>query len=116
MGLTVANRLAFWRHETVALPLSPGFDELAFGTALDAWSRTYRSTAWAVGAPATVSRHGLVVYRGRTPPARFDRRVALPRPDVMQTTFAQIGRAYGPTTARFVALQFEHPYGAVSAW
>jgi hypothetical protein len=26
----------------VAVPLSPGFDELAFGTALDGWSRTYR--------------------------------------------------------------------------
>ncbi|MDB5455220.1 MAG: thiamine biosynthesis protein ThiJ, partial [Caulobacter sp.] len=116
MGLVVANRLAFWRHEAVALPLAPGLDERAFGTALDAWSRTYRSTAWAVGAPSVTSRHGLVVYRAAAPPARFDRRVALPRGDVVETTFHQIDRAYGDRTARFVALQFEHPYGAVSAW
>ncbi|WP_374468977.1 DJ-1/PfpI family protein [Phenylobacterium sp.] len=115
-GLVVANRAAFWSHETVAIPLETGFDEIAFGTALDAWSRTYRSTAWATGAPATRSRHGLVVYRSRTPPRRSDRTVRLPGPDVMLRTFAQVGRAYGETTARFVALQFEHPYGAVSAW
>jgi hypothetical protein len=105
-----------WRHEKVAVPLSPGFDEIAFGTALDAWSRTYRSTAWATGAPSVRSRHGLVVYRSATPPERFDRRVALPAPDVMLATFDQVRRAYGETTARFVALQFEHPYGAISAW
>jgi putative intracellular protease/amidase len=116
MGTVVANRAAFWSHEDVALPLSPGVDEIALGTALDAWSRTYRSTAWAVGPAAVTSRHGLVVYRAATPPQRFDRRVALPPPDVMLGTFAQVSRAYGPATARFVALQFEHPWGAISAW
>lgn len=116
MGLVVANRLAFWSHEDVAIPLSPGFDELAFGTALDAWSRTYRSTAWATGPAAVRSRHGLVVLRNRKLPDRFERQVALPGPDVMRNTFAEVGRAYGEPTARFVALQFEHPYGAISAW
>lgn len=116
MGVTVGNRIAFWNHETVALPLTPGFDELAFGTALDAWSRTYRSRAWAVGAPATVSRHGLTVYRAATVPDRFDRTLALPGPDAAARTFDAIRRAYGEPTARFVALQFEHPWGAVDAW
>lgn len=115
-ALTVGNVLAFWRHEKVALPLETGFDELALGTALDAWSRTYRSKAWVTGAPATTSRHGLVVYRSETPPTRFHRTVALPRPDVQQQTFEQVGQAYGDATGRFVAMQFEHPYGAVSAW
>lgn len=114
-SLVVINKLAFWRHENVAVPLSPGFDELAFGTALDAWSRTYRSTAWAVGAPSANSRHGLLVYRSPALPARFDRQLALPGPDVMEATFEQIRGAYGNPTARFVALQFEHPYGAVRA-
>lgn len=116
MGLVTMNRIAFWGHEDVSLPLAPGFDELAFGTAVDAWSRTFRSTAWATGPASVRSRHGLVVFRSRTLPARFDRQVALPGPDVMRNTFAQVGRAYGEPTARFVALQFEHPYGAVSAW
>lgn len=115
MAVVVLNRVAFWGHEAVAIPLSPGFDELAFGTALDAWSRTYRSEAWATGAAATTSRHGLVVHGSRNLPA-FDRRVALQAPDVMERTFADVRAAYGEPTARFVALQFEHPWGAISAW
>ncbi|MGA0605568.1 DJ-1/PfpI family protein [Phenylobacterium sp. VNQ135] len=116
MWTTVKNRTAVWSREDVAIPLSPGFDELAFGTALDAWSRTFRSDAWATGAPVTRSRHGLLVHRSRELPDRFDRTVALPGPDVMVRTFAAVRRAYGEETARFVALQFEHPWGAVSAW
>lgn len=115
-GLVVANRLTFWRHEDVAVPLSPGLDERTFGTAMDAWSRTYRSTAWAVGAPSVISRHGLKISRNAALPARFDRRVALPGGGAPQSTFEQIRQAYGAPTARFVALQFEHPYGAISAW
>jgi hypothetical protein len=114
MVLTVVNRGAFWAQEDVALPLSPGFDEHAFGTALDAWSRTYRSTAWAAGPASVRSRHGLVVYRAQTPPDRFDRQVPLPQ--TTEAVFEQVRIAYGPRTARFVGLQFEHPYGAISAW
>lgn len=116
MAVTVGNTLAFWGHEDVALPLAPGFDELAFGTALDAWSRTYRSRAWATGAAETRSRHGLTVLRSARPPSRFERTVALPGPDVAMRTFKGVEAAYGASTARFVALQFEHPWGAVSAW
>lgn len=116
MTQVVANLAAFWRHEEVALPLNPGLDEIAFGTALDAWSRTYRSTAWAAGPARVTSRHGLALHRAARLPERFDRRVVLPRGEAMAATFGQIERAYGPTTARFVALQFEHPQGAVSRW
>lgn len=115
MTTVVLNTVAFWRHEDVAIPLTPGFDELAFGTTLDAWSRTYRSTAWAEGATATRSRHGLVIHRAAARPKTFDRRVALPGPDVMVRTFDAVRAAYGEATARFVALQFEHPYGGISA-
>lgn len=115
-GLVVVNRLAFWQHEDVALPLAPGFDELAFGVALDAWSRTYRSTAWAVAAPGVTSRYGLQVRPSKVLPARFDREVQLAQAHTVQATFEEIRDAYGERTARFVALQFEHPYGAVSAW
>jgi putative intracellular protease/amidase len=116
MALVVGNAAAIWNHENVALPLAAGFDERALGAALDGWSRTYRSTAWVTGAPATRSRHGLVVYRSRDLPDRFDRRIPLPEPEVTASTFAQIRQAYGERTARFVALQFEHPWGAVTAW
>ena len=114
MTTVVLNRLAFWRREAVAVPLADGLDEIAFGTALDAWSRTYRSRAWAAGPASVRSRHGLVVYRSIETPDRFARTAVLPDPDVMTNTFDEIGAAYGPATARFVALQFEHPYGAVA--
>jgi putative intracellular protease/amidase len=116
MAVVVANRLVFWGHEDVAAPLVSGLDEIAFGVALDAWGRTYRSTPWAVGAPSVVTRHGLRIFRSRDLPARFDRRIAWARTDAFRAAFLQVGKAYGPRTARFVALQFEHPYGAVSAW
>lgn len=116
-ALTVmANRMAFWRREDVAVPLAPGIDELAFGEAIDGWSRTYLSTAWASGAPSVTTRRGLVIYRSRELPDRFDRTIVLPDRAAAETTFKQIGGAYGERTARFVALQFEHPYGAVTAW
>lgn len=116
-ALTVmANRLAFWRREKVAVPLTPGMDELAFGEAIDAWSRTYLSTAWASGPARVTTRHGLLIYRSRDLPEHFDRTVDLPRRAAVETTFEQIGEAYGDRTGRFVALQFEHPYGAVTAW
>lgn len=115
-GQVVANALAFWGRQDVAVPLEAGFDEFAFGTALDAWSRTYRSTAWATGAPAVRSRHGLVIHRAKAPPTRFDRVAALPEGAPMEAVFRQIQGAYGLTTAKFVALQFEHPWGAISAW
>lgn len=105
----VANLLAFWRHETVAVPIAPGFDEIAFGSAMDGWSRTWRSTAWATGAADVVSRHGLHIRPSPRPPARFDRTLGLPHADAETETFRAIAAAYGEPTARFVAVQFEHP-------
>lgn len=113
VGVVAGNWLAFWGHQDVAVPLAPGFDELTFATALDGWSRTFRSTAWASGAPSATSRRGLTIYSDKSPPRRFDREAA---PVPMETMFDQIRNAYGERTARFVALQMEHPYGATSAW
>ena len=36
-------------------------------------------------------------------------------PDAMVGTFQHVNAAYGRATARFVALQFEHPWGAIGA-
>jgi len=116
IGVAAGNVLAFWRRDDVAVTLSPGFDELSFATVLDGWSRTYRSTAWAVAASGVTSRRGLVVYGDKARPARFDREAPLPGGGAMEAMFGQIRSAYGEPTARFVALQLEHPYGAVSAW
>ena len=95
-----------WRGEKVAVRITDGFDELAFATALDAWSRTNRSEAFA--SQSAVSRHGLAViapetlpHAGRTVEARNgDPTIAL----------NDIAAAYGKATARYVALTLEHPY------
>ena len=110
MGMVIGNAAAVWGHQDVAVPIRAGFDEIAFATVLDGWSRTFRSKAWATGAPAVTSRRGLTVYRAATPPEAFDRAAALPERAPMVTTFRAIEQAYGPATGRFVAMQFEHPW------
>ena len=116
LGVAAKNMLSFWRRDDVGVPLAAGFDELGFATVLDGWSRTYRSTAWAMAPSGGVtSRHGLTVYGDARAPRRFDRRIAPAGPGAMEAVFGQIRAAYGQPTARFVALQLEHPYGALSA-
>lgn len=66
----LANRLAFWRHERLAVELTEGVDEVALALVLDAWSRTYRSQAVALApapAPASESASALAtqVIRSR---------------------------------------------------
>lgn len=116
LGVAAGNLLSFWRRDDVGVPLSPGFDELGFATVLDGWSRTYRSTAWAIAPEGVTSRHGLTVYGDSAAPRRFDRQVTPAGAGPMEVMFGQIRAAYGQPTARFVALQLEHPYGALSAW
>ena len=116
MGVAAGNSLAFWRRDDVRVPLSAGVDELSFATVLDGWSRTYRSTAWAVGPATVVSRRGLTIHAAADPPKRFDRQATLPTAGAMEAMFGQVQAAYGAPTARFVALQLEHPFGALSAW
>jgi putative intracellular protease/amidase len=110
----VSNSLSVWRRENVAIPIADGFDELAFAIRLDGWSRTYRSTAWAVGEGPVASRYGLRVRGSRKPPRRYEQTLAL-RTDGFDGLFRELRQAYGGATARFVALQLEHPYGAVCA-
>jgi putative intracellular protease/amidase len=112
----IGNTLAVWGHQAVAVPISPGFDELAFASALDGWSRTYRSNAWATGPASVTSRHGLTVFRAASLPARFDRQATLRSAGAMEGMFGDIQAAYGASTARFVAMQLEHPWGAASLW
>ena len=116
IGVALGNASRFWGKEDIAITLKPGFDELAFGVTLDSWSLTYRSKAWAVAPGGVTSRHGLTILGSATPPKRFARTLEPTGPGAIEGTLEQIRQAYGEPTARFVALQLEHPYGAVSAW
>lgn len=95
-----------WRGEKVAVRIADGFDDLAFATTLDAWSRTNRSEAFASG--SAVSRHGLAVIAPAEPP-RAGRTVEARGGDPTLALEA-IADAYGRPTARYVALTLEHPY------
>ncbi|MBP6878182.1 MAG: DJ-1/PfpI family protein [Phenylobacterium sp.] len=109
MGTAAGNVLGFWRHDRVAIELSDGFDELAFGAALDGWTRTYRGKAYVV-APAggVISRGGLTVLASDRLPS-FSRRVTLAQKAPIEAMLDEVEAAYGRPTARFVALQLEHP-------
>lgn len=95
-----------WRGEKVAVRITDGFDDLAFATTLDAWSRTNRSEAFA--SREAVSRHGLTVIA----PEKLPRagRTVEPRNGDPTTALNDIAAAYGKATARYVALTLEHPY------
>lgn len=95
-----------WRAEKVAVRIADGFDELAFATALDAWSRTNRSEAFA--SQTAISRHGLTVMAPAKPPRAG--RTVRPTNGDPATTLQAIAAAYGKATARYVALTLEHPY------
>jgi transcriptional regulator GlxA family with amidase domain len=103
------NLLAFWGHEQVAVTVGAGFDDLAFAAELDGWSRTLRSKAFAVTPPqGAVSRHGLTVLGVAKLPGA-DRQAHLRRGEPVPLMVSDIAAAYGRPTARFVALQLEHP-------
>jgi putative intracellular protease/amidase len=95
-----------WRGEKVAVRITDGFDELAFATALDAWSRTNRSEAFA--SRDAVSKHGLaVIAPAKLPHAGRTVEADAGDPAVV---LGEIAGAYGKATARYVALTLEHPY------
>ena len=89
--------------------LYSGRVELAFGAALDGWTRTYRGKAYVV-APAggVISRGGLTVLASDRLPS-FSRRVTLAQKAPIEAMLDEVEAAYGRPTARFVALQLEHP-------
>lgn len=95
-----------WRGQKVAVRIDDGFDDLAFATTLDAWSRTNRSEAFPSG--SAVSKHGMAVIAPERLP-RTDRMVEARGGDP-SVVLEEIARAYGKPTARYVALTLEHPY------
>jgi len=117
---TVArNWLAFWRHETVGVPIAGGVDEVALALTADALGRTYRTTVRTV-APSSapvVTRRGLRVVpdvADGTPEAAA-LRLREPLPEVapaaaLDATLATLAKRHDASTARLVALQLEYPW------
>ncbi|MDH6230481.1 putative intracellular protease/amidase [Mesorhizobium soli] len=114
-----SNFLAFWGHETLQVPVEAGFDEIALALTADAWSRTYRSHAVAVGKSGPIrSRHSLMLVP--------DRNAASACPDIsipqtasaraLDHALAEIAARYGSSTAGIVALQLEYPTRQAGAY
>ena len=116
MLTAAANWLSFWRHEEIAVPVAQGVDEIGLALAADAYSRTYRSSAFSLAATADriTTRRGLVIYPDRVARApAADRTVTLsdsaPPVAALDSALRAIEQTYGAATAAFVALQIEYP-------
>ncbi len=111
----IGNTLAFWNREQWAMPLRAGVDEVSLALAMDAWSRTYRSTAITFAASASVeSRNGIRLLADQVRPdwprsQRLPAPAAQPPARVLDQTLRDIHNRYGEGTARVVAMQLEYP-------
>jgi putative intracellular protease/amidase len=112
VATVVRNRGAFWRYETLALPIEPGVDEIALALTADPYSRTYRSHAVTVAASSepVPTRRGLRVIPDRVgspadlPPVASDHPAR-----ALDDALSAIAKRYGQSTADFVAMQMEYP-------
>lgn len=112
----IGNTLAFYNHEQLGIPLTPGMDEVSLALAADAWSRTFRSGAVTFAAKdgAVVGRDGIRILPDQVVsdwPA--DRKVAAMADTqpakALDRTLEDIGARYGARTTNFVAMQLEYP-------
>jgi putative intracellular protease/amidase len=109
------NWLAFWRWETLGVPVEQGVDEVALALTVDAYSRTAASTVvtFGSGAEALRSRHGLTIYPNTSRQlAAVDRMLPPPSADTPALTvdreLANIASRFGRPTADIVALVIEY--------
>ena len=113
----IRNTLAFWRHETMGLPLADGVDEIALGLVSDAYSRTQLANVVTLspgGAPVT-TRYGLTLLPDR-PAEAANVTAMLPAlsADAPATSLdrelPRVEARYGAPTAAIVALVMEYPW------
>ncbi|MDH4611608.1 DJ-1/PfpI family protein [Pseudomonas sp. BN102] len=104
-----ANYLAFWRHETMAIPVEPGVDEVALALRADAWARSFRTKVLATGWSPLLTRHGLELLPDAPEPGLQPvPGKAVPPGLALDEALEAIAERYGVTTAAFVAAQLEY--------
>lgn len=110
------NFLSFWSHEDLGIEIRPGVDEIALALEAEAWSATYRSTAFTVAGRRDPVRglHGPLIVPERLETERAHLRM-LPEPETarplraLDLALKDIASDYGERTARWVAIQMEYP-------
>lgn len=114
--LTVlTNKAMFWRHETLAMEVAQGADEISVALVADAYARTRRSPVFALtqsGKPV-MTRRGLILVPDWPRHERADRMLplyeSLPPAQALDASLEGIAASYGEATAAFVALTMEYP-------
>jgi DJ-1/PfpI family len=111
------NWLAFWRHDTIEVPVSDGVDEIALGLTVDAYSRTALSTVITVGGngAGVRSKGGLIIRPAASRQAAAAAHLLSPLPSdapakAVDRELAHIASRYGRPTADIVALVIEYPW------
>jgi putative intracellular protease/amidase len=112
----MGNTLAFWKHEELGIPLTPGVDEVSLALVADAWSRTYRSRAltFASTAGAQQTKNGLRILPDRVATTWPAERLLPPLQDLqpakaLDEALRAIAARYGTRTTEMVAMQLEYP-------
>ncbi|WP_126283066.1 DJ-1/PfpI family protein [Burkholderia stagnalis] len=116
MATIATNYVAFWSHVDFGIPVVPGVDEIALVLQADAYSTTFRSTAYTVAAnrEPVRTRRGLTIVPERVAGVDAPSRM-LPAPvaqfplHVLDVSLNAIGSEFGQRTAAWVALQMQYP-------
>jgi len=117
VSLAIWHKVAFWSHERIAVPVVEGTDELALALVADAYSRTFKTSAFSMAASLAPihTLRGLTLLPDRVQNAPAAQGRVLPAFDHLPSLLALdwaldgIQASYGRATARFVALQLEYP-------
>jgi putative intracellular protease/amidase len=110
----VANALAWWRHDAIAVPVVDGVDEIALALTLDAIPRTMRGQpiTWSADGGPVTGRQGLrmSVDRGRAAVPADAKEMRLPASpaSALDTAIATLSAWYGPGAGRLVAMGMEY--------
>ncbi|WP_347469513.1 DJ-1/PfpI family protein [Burkholderia stagnalis] len=116
MTTIATNYVAFWAHVDFGIPVVPGVDEIALVLQADAYSTTFRSTAYTVAAnrEPVRTRRGLTIVPERVAGVDAPNRM-LPAPvaafplHALDTSLEGIASEFGKRTAAWVALQMQYP-------
>ncbi|MCE9524076.1 MAG: DJ-1/PfpI family protein [Alphaproteobacteria bacterium] len=116
IGTYAANLSAFWRHETLGIPVAEGVDDIALALMADAYSNTHLTTVLTLaenGAPVA-TKYGLrLVPDGVVGATRVDAVQPVLSSEAparaIDVVLAQIGARYGQRSADISRLELEYP-------
>lgn len=118
--VALANKVMFWRHEDLGIPVPPAVDEIRVALIADAYHRTRRSPTFMVSSSRepVKTRRGLLIFPDRAS-GESDRTLSLldewPAVQALDRALEAIDASYGRRTAAFVALTMEYEWKGADA-